>query len=103
MRLKELDRDCLSLDSDHSHTHVLAELRRHTPSLPIGSLVLVADTLNEEFPPGHYPDRPWDRGNNPLTAVKEFLSGNPNYQLSEKWSRRGLITEFRDGVLERYR
>jgi len=63
----------------------------------------VADTLIEEFPPGHYPDRPWDKGNNPLTAVKEFLSENSDYQLSEKWSRRGLITEFRDGVLERYR
>lgn len=93
----------LVLDSDHSHAHVLGELRNHAHSLPIGSLVLVADTLIEEFPPGHYPDRPWDKGNNPLTAVKEFLSENADYRLSKKWSRRGLITEFRDGVLERYR
>ena len=62
----------LVLDSDHSHEHVLKELRQHAPLLPIGSLVLVADTLIEEFPPGHYPDRPWDQGNNPMTAVRAF-------------------------------
>lgn len=93
----------LVLDSDHSHAHVLGELLNHAPAMPIDSLILVADTLIEEFPPGHYPDRPWDNGDNPLTAVKEFLSQNSDYRISEKWSRRGLITEFRDGVLERYR
>jgi len=93
----------LVLDSDHSHAHVLEELRQHAPSLPIGSLVLVADTLIEEFPPGHYPDRPWDQGNNPMTAVRAFLTENRDYRLSEKWCRRGLLTEFRDGIIERYR
>ena len=55
----------LTLDSDNSHAHVLEELRQRAPSLPIGSLVFVADTVIEERPPGHYPDLPWDKGNNP--------------------------------------
>ena len=93
----------LVLDSDHSHAHVLEELRNHTPALPVGSLVLVADTLIEEFPPGHYPDRPWDQGNNPLTAVRAFLAEDSDYRVSEKWCRRGLLTEFRDGIIERFR
>ena len=93
----------LVLDSDHSHGHVLEELRQHAPSLPIGSLVLVADTLIDEFPPGHYPDRPWDQGNNPMTAVRAFLIESNDYQLSERWCRRGLLTEFRDGIIERFR
>jgi cephalosporin hydroxylase len=93
----------LVLDSDHSHEHVLKELRQHAPLLPIGSLVLVADTLIEEFPPGHYTDRPWDQGNNPMTAVRAFLTESSDYRLSERWCRRGLLTEFRDGIIERIR
>jgi cephalosporin hydroxylase len=91
----------LILDSDHSHAHVLSELRRHGGSLPVGSLILVADTLIEEFPSGHYPDRPWDKGNNPLTAVQAFLSERRDFQVCQRWNRRGLLTEFRDGILER--
>lgn len=91
----------LVLDSDHSHNHVLGELRELAQLLPLGSLVLVADTLIEEMPTGHYPDRPWDKGNNPLTATTEFLDENRAFVRSTRWSRRGLITEFRDGILER--
>jgi len=93
----------LVLDSDHSHEHVLKELRQHAPALPIGSLVLVADTLIDEFPPGHYPDRPWDQGNNPMTAVRAFLTESSDYRLSERWCKRGLLTEFRDVIIERIR
>ena len=93
----------LVLDSDHSHAHVLEELRKHAPLLPIGSLVLVADTLIEESPPGHYPDRPWDQGSSPMTAVRAFLTESSDYGLSKMWCRRGLLTEFRDGVIERFR
>jgi len=91
----------LVLDSDHSHSHVLQELQLHAPLMPRGSLILVADTLIEEFPAGHYPDRPWDRGNSPLTAVRTFLRENPGFRLADEWARRGLVTEFRDGIIER--
>ena len=99
--LSGADRAVLVLDSNHTHDHVLAELRLLAPLLPAGSFVLVADTLIEEFPAGHYVNRPWDRGNNPRTAAKAFLAENPDFVLDEDWSRRALVTEFRDGVLRR--
>ena len=87
------------LDSNHTHDHVLAELFTLTPLLPSGSVVMVADTLIEEMPEGHYPDRPWGRGNNPLTAVNQFLETNKDFSRHEDWSRRSLMGEFRDGIL----
>lgn len=93
----------LVLDSNHTHDHVLDELRSLAPLLPVGSYVVVADTLIEEFPAGHYADRPWDRGNNPLTAVRAFLAENDDFELDERWSRRALMSEFRDGVLRKVR
>ena len=100
--LGDAERAVLILDSNHTHDHVLAELRLLAPLLPVGGLVLVADTLVEEFPAGFYPDRPWDKGNNPLTAVRAFLAENADFALSD-WSRRALVTEFRDGIIQRVR
>lgn len=94
-------RALLVLDSNHTHDHVLAELASLAPLLPVGGLVLVADTLIEEFPAGHYANRPWDRGNNPMTAVESFLARNANFVRDEDWGRRGLLSEFRDGILQR--
>ena len=91
----------LVLDSNHTHDHVLAELDLLAPLLPVGSYVLVADTLIEEFPEGHYQNRPWDRGNNPMTAVRAFLAGNEGFELDLGWSRRALMSEFRDGIIRR--
>jgi cephalosporin hydroxylase len=91
----------LVLDSDHSHSHVLGELNMLADLMPVDSLVLVADTLIEEFGEDHYPDRPWGRGNSPMTAVREFVASHESYAVSERWARRGLLTEFRDGILYR--
>jgi cephalosporin hydroxylase len=99
--LQGAERALLVLDSNHTHDHVLAELRSLAPLLPTGGFVLIADTLIEEFPPGYYDSRPWDRGNNPATAARAFLSEDPHFVLDEKWSRRALVTEFRDGILRR--
>jgi cephalosporin hydroxylase len=99
----DAERAVLILDSNHTHDHVLAELRMLAPLLPVGGLVLVADTLVEEFPAGFYPDRPWDKGNNPLTAVRAFLDENSAFEAAPDWSRRALVTEFRDGIIRRVR
>ena len=83
------------LDSNHSHEHVLKELLVMDKSLPIGSVVLVADGIIENLPPRD--DRPWGPGNSPLTAVNQFLSENTHWQRLESYSRRSLFSEFRDG------
>ena len=56
-----------------------ASSRALAPLLPAGGMVLVADTLVEEFPEGHFEGRPWDRGNNPMTAVKAFLAEHDDF------------------------
>ena len=89
----------LVLDSNHSHEHVLNELQTLAPLLPVGSPVIVADTIVEEMPEDYYPNRPWGRGTNPLTAVKKFLHLNSDFQLDLRWSRRSLMGECRDGIL----
>jgi cephalosporin hydroxylase len=99
--LGDAERSLLVLDSNHTHAHVLGELRALAPLLPVGSYVLVADTIVEEFPAGHYQDRSWDRGNNPMTAARAFVAERDDFELDLDWSRRALVTEFRDGILRR--
>lgn len=101
--LEGAERAMLVLDSNHTHHHVLSELEVLAPLLPVGSYILVADTLIEEFPVGHYQNRPWDRGNNPMTAARRFVMEHADFELDTDWSRRALLTEFRDGVLRRAR
>jgi len=93
----------LILDSDHTHKHVYKELETLSPLLPMNSFILIADTLIDEMPPNFYTNRPWGPGNSPLTAVNLFLSKNSNFERSHTWSRRGLISEFRDGILQKVR
>jgi len=91
----------LVLDSDHTHHHVLQELRSLAPIVEAGSIVAVADTLIERMPPDHYPDRPWGPGNNPLSALGEFLAQDERFAIAQEYNRRGLLSEFRDGIIRR--
>jgi cephalosporin hydroxylase len=62
---------------------------------------MIADTIVEEMPENYYPNRPWGRGNNPYTAVQQFLQANPNYAMDLKSARRSLMGECRDGIIIR--
>lgn len=97
----DAERAVLILDSNHTHDHVLGELRALAPLLPIGGVVMVADTLVEEFPEDQFAGRPWGRGNNPMTAVRSFLSESTDFAPATEWGRRALVSEFRDGILRR--
>ena len=91
----------LVLDSNHTEAHVLAELQGLATLLTTGSVVAVADTIIEFMPDGFYRDRPWGPGNSPLSALRKFLESNPDFIELESYSRRGLLTEFRDGLIVR--
>ena len=91
----------LILDSNHSHEHVLRELNSLAHLLPIGSIVIVADTIVEEMPENYYTNRPWGKGNNPYTAAHRFLELNGSFEMDLEWSRRSLLGECRDGILRR--
>jgi len=89
------------LDSNHSHEHVYKELEIMDLTLPKGAVVLVADGIIEHLPPQN--DRPWGPGNSPATAVRQFLREKPNWKPMEKYSRRSIFSEFRDGWIEKIR
>ena len=91
------------LDSNHTYEHVAAELRLYAPLVSIGSYCVVFDTIIETVPSDTYPDRPWGVGNNPMTAVKEFLEANTNFAADTEIDRKLLISVAPSGYLQRVR
>lgn len=63
----------ICLDSNHTHDHVLQELRLYAPLCSLGSYVVVFDTVIEDLPSDSVHERSWGKGNNPKTAVSEYL------------------------------
>jgi len=91
----------VALDSMHSHKHVLRELELYSPLVTKGSYIVVFDTFVEDMPLHSYPDRPWDKGSNPKTAVWEFLKKNKTFTIDEDLQKKLLITGCPDGYLKR--
>lgn len=89
------------LDSNHTHQHVLAELNAYAPLTSVGSYCVVFDTAIEEVPAAMSADRPWGPGNNPQTAVREFLKTNDSFEIDRDISNKLLITVAPDGYLKR--
>jgi len=69
----QYQRILVCLDSNHTHEHVLAELEAYAPLTSKGSYCVVFDTIVEDLPDNLFPDRPWGKGNNPKTAVWEYI------------------------------
>ena len=89
------------LDSNHTHEHVLAELNAYAPLTSVGSYCVVFDTVVEDLPKEMFPDRPWGPGNNPKTAVWEYLKTHPEFQIDKSIQDKLLITVAPDGYLKR--
>jgi len=90
----------VSLDSNHTHEHVLEELKLYSPFVTKGSYCVVFDTIVEDMPAGMY-DRPWDIGNNPKTAVWEFLKTNTDFEIDQQIDNKLLISVAPQGYLKR--
>lgn len=91
------------LDSNHTHAHVLAELQAFADLTTVGSYCIVFDTVVEDMPEGSFPDRPWDKGNNPKTAVWEFLRTHGDFEIDKAMDRKLLVSVAPDGYLKRVR
>jgi cephalosporin hydroxylase len=89
------------LDSNHTHDHVLAELEVYAPLTSIGSYCVVFDTVVEDMPKEMFPDRPWGPGNNPKTAVWEYLKTHAEFEIDKSIQNKLLITVAPDGYLKR--
>ncbi len=89
------------LDSNHTHAHVLRELELYAPLVTSGSYCVVFDTGIEDLPDGTITDRPWGKGNNPKTAVWEFLKKNDHFVIDKDIETKILLTSAPDGYLRR--
>jgi cephalosporin hydroxylase len=89
------------LDSNHTHDHVLAELEAYAPMTSVGSYCVVFDTVVEDMPKDMFIDRPWGPGNNPKTAVREYLKTHPEFEVDTSVQNKLQITVAPDGYLKR--
>ena len=88
------------LDSNHTHDHVKQELALYSPLVTRGSYLVVFDTIVEDMPADFFPNRPWGKGNNPRTAVREFLKTNSRFVVDRETENKLLITVAPEGYLK---
>lgn len=88
------------LDSNHTHDHVLKELEYYAPFTSVNSYCVVFDTIVEDMPKGMY-DRPWDVGDNPKTAVWEYLKTHSEFEIDHAIDNKLLISVTPEGYLRR--
>lgn len=95
------ERVMVLLDSNHTEEHVFAELEAYGPLVSPGGYCIVFDTAIENMPEDFYPDRPWGKGNNPMTAVRKFLESNPEFSIDTEFDGKILIGNAPNGFLRR--
>lgn len=97
----EHKRVIIVLDSNHTHEHVMAELDAYAPLVSEGSYCVVFDTIIEDLPAEMFPDRPWEPGDNPKTAVWAFLKNHPEFEIDKTIEHKLLVTVAPNGYLRR--
>ena len=93
----------VALDSNHTHAHVLAELGAYAPLTSVGSYCVVFDTVIDDMPASMFPDRPWGPGDNPKTALSDYLKRHPEFEIRKDIDHKLMITVAPDGWLKRVR
>jgi cephalosporin hydroxylase len=93
----------VALDSNHTHAHVLEELKMYSPFVSLNSYIVVYDSIVEKLPEDHLPGhvRPWGIGDNPWTALKTFLADNTQFEIDESINNKLLISVAPDGYIKR--
>lgn len=98
---KNYHRILVFLDSNHTHEHVLAELEAYAPLTSVGSYCVVWDTGLEDLPENFTTNRPWGKGNNPKTAVFEYLKKTDCFEIDKVIQNKLMITASPEGFLKR--
>ena len=91
------------LDSNHTHEHVLAELRAYAPLVTPGSACVVFDTCIEHMSPQACAGRPWSAGDSPATAVEAFLRECPDFRVDRDMDAMIMVSVAPGGYLRRVR
>ena len=98
---KKFKRILVILDSNHTHEHVLRELNYYSKFVSKKSYCLVFDTILNDIPNQLMRNRPWNKKNNPKTAVKKFLKNNKKFIIDREFESKNVITCMPDGLLKR--
>lgn len=96
-RVKPGSKVMLLLDSNHTHEHVLGELRLYGPLITKGQYLVVSDTVVEDIPPQTHRPRPWGPGNNPKTALLQYMKESGRFEIDEYLNSKILLTYTPDG------
>ncbi len=90
------------LDSNHTHDHVLKELELYAPLVSKDSYCVVFDTVVEDMGPDwDWGIRDWGVGNNPKTAVYEYLKQNKDFKIDSSIDSKLLVTVAPSGYLKK--
>ncbi len=94
------------LDSNHTHEHVLNELRLYAPLASIGNYCVVFDTIIRDLPDSLGPKREWSSKKNPHTAVIQYLRENKDnknlqFKIDKEVENKLMITACPSGFLLR--
>lgn len=100
-KVGDAGRVLVSLDSNHTHDHVLAELEAYAALVTPESYCVVFDTIVEDLPEDAFDDRPWGRGDNPKTAVHKYLETHPEFEIDTSIDDKLLISVAPSGFLRR--
>ena len=81
----------VALDSNHTHEHVLDELKLYAEIVSPGCMLLVLDTVIDDLKVDQ--DRPWGPGASPKSAVIEFMNSKPGvFQNLVDFENRSILT-----------
>ena len=89
------------LDSNHTHDHVLQELQLYAELVTPQSYLVAFDTIVEDIDNEIYNNRPWSVGDNPKTAVYEFLKNNDQFEIISDIDDKLLVSVAPSGYLRR--
>jgi cephalosporin hydroxylase len=98
-RTADAERVMVVLDSNHTHEHVLAELRLYGPMVTVGQMLVVADTIVEHLPRQTHRPRPWGPGDNPKTALDAYLAECDRFAVDTELNAKLLMTSTPGGYL----
>ncbi len=99
-----VERVMVVLDSNHTHEHVLAELRAFAPLVTAGQFLVVADTFVDDIPEQEHRPRPWGPGNSPGSALDAWLEEGGeagSFERDEFANAKLLLTASPGGYLRR--
>ena len=95
-----VERVLVSLDFNHTHEHLLAELNAYVDLVSVGSYCIVFCTVVEDIQAGSFADRAWYVSNKPKNDANECPTIYSEFDIDKDVDNNLLISEPCDGYLK---